>query len=75
MKQLTIYCSSDEESRVITALDHAGVGGFFRVGDASGNRFVDPGQGQATASRSTPFQSVPREPIPSGQAFSPRTRK
>ena len=44
MKQLTIYCSSDEESRVITALDHAGVSGFFRVGDSSGNRFVDPGQ-------------------------------
>jgi hypothetical protein len=44
MRQLTIYCSSDEESRVITALDHAGVPGFFRIGDGSGNRFVDPGQ-------------------------------
>ena len=44
MKQLNIFCSRDEESRVISALDHAGIETFLRVGDATGNKFLGPGQ-------------------------------
>jgi hypothetical protein len=62
MKQLTIYCSSDEESRVITALDHAGVEGFFRVGDAAGNKFLDPGQVPRAATFEAIMIVVPAAP-------------
>lgn len=44
MKQLTVFCSRDLESRVVSALDSAGIHGYLRVGDATGNRFLDKGQ-------------------------------
>lgn len=44
MKQLTIFCNRDEEEHVVAALDHAGIPSFLRVGDATGHRFLDPGQ-------------------------------
>jgi len=44
MKQLTIYCSRDLESTVVTALDHARVEGYLRVGGATGNRFAEHGR-------------------------------
>lgn len=44
MKQVTIYCSRDLETRVVTALDHAGVEGYLRLAGATGNRFGAPGQ-------------------------------
>ena len=44
MKQLTIFCSRDEEEHVVTALDRAGIPGYLRVGDATGHRFLDPGR-------------------------------
>jgi hypothetical protein len=50
MKQLTIFCSSDEEDRVIAALDAAGVEGFMRIGGATGNTFLEPGQLPRTVS-------------------------
>ncbi len=42
MKQLMIYCSRDLEDRVVAALDAAGVEGFLRVGEATGNKFQPP---------------------------------
>jgi hypothetical protein len=39
-----IFCNSDEEGRVVSALDQAGIPAFLRVGDATGHRFLDPGQ-------------------------------
>lgn len=42
MKHLTIYCSRDLEHRVVAALDSAGVEGFLRVGEATGNKFQPP---------------------------------
>ena len=62
MKQLTIFYSSDEESRVITALDHAGIEGFFRVGGASGNKFVEPGQVPRTVAWEAVMIVVPSAP-------------
>jgi hypothetical protein len=44
VKQLTIFCNRDEEERVVTALDHAGIASYLRIGEATGNRFLDPGQ-------------------------------
>jgi hypothetical protein len=44
MRQLTLYCSRDLEDRVISALDRAGVHGFLRVGDATGNKFLPQGE-------------------------------
>jgi hypothetical protein len=44
VKQLTIFCNRDEEERVVSALDHAGIPGFLRVGEATGHRFLDPGR-------------------------------
>jgi len=62
MKQLTVFCSNDEESRVITALDHAGIKGFFRMGDASGNKFVEPGQVPRTVAWEAVMIVVPSAP-------------
>lgn len=44
MKQLTIFCSRDLEDRVITALDTAGIEGFARMSDVTGNKFLSKGQ-------------------------------
>jgi hypothetical protein len=44
MKQLTVLCSRDLEDRVVTALDNAGVEGYARHGDVSGNKFMPQGQ-------------------------------
>ena len=44
MKQLTVFCNRDEEERVVAAFDHAGIPSYLRVGDATGHRFLDPGQ-------------------------------
>ena len=39
MKHLTIFCSTDLDDRVVSALDEAGVMKFLRT-DATGNRFT-----------------------------------
>ena len=44
MKQLTIACSDDIEDRVIALLDEAGVEGYIRLGDATGNKFTERGE-------------------------------
>lgn len=44
MKQLTVYCSVDIEDAVITIFDRIGIDGFMRIGNATGNRFLPPGQ-------------------------------
>ena len=44
MKQITLYVSPDLENRVIDTLEKAGVEGFLRVGGATGNKFLGPGQ-------------------------------
>ena len=44
MKQLTVFCSRDLESRVVSILDEAGLDGYLRVGDVMGNRFLPKGQ-------------------------------
>ena len=44
MKQLTIFCGRDLEGRVITALDHAGIEGFFKPASSTGNRFLPQGE-------------------------------
>ena len=43
MQQVTIFCDDGLENQVVGALEEAGVDGFLRCGDASGNRFTDPG--------------------------------
>lgn len=42
MKQLSIFCSRDLEEKVVSALDRAGVEGYLRLGEATGNRFLPP---------------------------------
>ena len=44
MKQLTIFCSRDLESQVVSILDEAGLYGYLRIGDATGNRFLPKGE-------------------------------
>ena len=44
MKQLTIFCSPDLESRVISILDEAGLDGFLHLPGGSANLFADPGR-------------------------------
>ena len=44
MKQLTVFCSRDLEQRVVSILDKAGLDGYLRVGDVTGNRFLPKGQ-------------------------------
>ena len=44
MKQLTVFCSRDLESQVVSTLDEAGLHGYLRLGDATGNRFLAKGQ-------------------------------
>jgi len=44
MKQLTIFCSPDLESRVISVLDEEGVEGFLHLPGGSANLFDDPGR-------------------------------
>jgi hypothetical protein len=49
VKQLTVFCSRDLEPQVVSALDDAGLHGYLRVGDATGNRFLAKGQMPRTA--------------------------
>lgn len=42
MKQLSIFCSGDLEAKVVSALDRAGVEGYLRLGEATGNKFLPP---------------------------------
>jgi len=49
MKQLTVYCSHDLESKVIAAFDHAGVPGFLRLGGVTGHQAMPPGEYPRTA--------------------------
>lgn len=44
MIQLTIYFSSDLEGEVLNALDEAQVDAFLRLGEATGHRFLPPGE-------------------------------
>lgn len=44
MKQIAIFCSPDLADRVVAALDHAGIEGFLRLGEATGNKFRDRGE-------------------------------
>jgi hypothetical protein len=44
MRQLTIFANSDLEPQVLAAMDHARIDAFLRVGEASGNRFLPPGE-------------------------------
>lgn len=62
MKQLTIFCSRDEESRVITALDRAGIEAYLRVGAATGNKFLEPGKIPRTMTWEAVMMVVPGAP-------------
>jgi len=44
MKQLTVFVNRDLEPQVLAAFDHAGIEGFLRLGEASGNRFLAAGE-------------------------------
>lgn len=39
-----VFCTSDEEERVVAAFDHAGIPAYLRVGNATGHRFLDRSQ-------------------------------
>jgi hypothetical protein len=62
MKQLTIFCSRDEETRVVAALDAAGVEGYLRVGSATGNKFLEAGRVPRTMSWEAAMFVVPALP-------------
>ena len=59
MKQLTIFCSRDEEERVVAILERAGVQSYLRVGNATGNKFLEAGRVPRTMSWEAAMFVVP----------------
>ena len=43
MKQLSVFCSRDLSEQVVRVLADSGVDGFIELGEATGNRFREPG--------------------------------
>jgi hypothetical protein len=63
MKQLTIFCSRDEEERVVSAFDHAEIPSYVRIGEATGNRFFDRGQIPRSMTWEATMFVVPAVPV------------
>ena len=43
MKQLSVFCSRDLSGQVVRILAQSGIDGFVELGEATGNRFREPG--------------------------------